>query len=210
MVFMEDSERAAAVAREQGIDAGLHLNFTTVFSAPNCPTRLVEYQSKVAAYLLRNPLARGMFNPFLVRSFEYLVAAQRDEFRRVFGTEPQRYDGHHHMHLSANVLLGSLLPPGTLVRRHFSYESGEKVLRNSVFRQLTRIAMANRHRSVDFLFSLPPLEPPDRLPRIFSLARKFAVEVETHPINPKEYRFLTEGDIFRYAGDCPIAPRYAA
>lgn len=210
MLFMEDSERAAAFAHEHGIDAGLHLNFTAPFSAPNCPARLVEYQNRVAAYLLRNPLTRGMFNPLLARPFEYLVAAQRDEYRRLYGAEPLRYDGHHHMHLSANVLFGGLLPSGTLVRQHFSYESGEKAVRNRVFRQLTRIALARRYRSVDYLFSLPPLEPADRLSRMFSLAREFSVEVETHPINPKEYQFLAGGDIFRYAGDCPIARRYAA
>ena len=33
MVFMEDSERAAAVALERGIDAGLHLNLSTRFTA---------------------------------------------------------------------------------------------------------------------------------------------------------------------------------
>jgi hypothetical protein len=32
MVFMEDSERAAARTREHGIEAGLHLNFTMPFS----------------------------------------------------------------------------------------------------------------------------------------------------------------------------------
>src|SRR6266436_2569517 len=41
MVLMEDSERASVLAREHGIDAGLHLNFTTPFSAANCPARLV-------------------------------------------------------------------------------------------------------------------------------------------------------------------------
>jgi predicted glycoside hydrolase/deacetylase ChbG (UPF0249 family) len=210
MVFMEDSERAAAVARERGIDAGLHLNFTTLFSVANCPARLVEYQHKVAAYLLRNPLARGIFHPFLALSFEYLVAAQREEFRRLYGAEPKRFDGHHHMHLSANVLLGGLLPAGTLVRQHFSFESGEKALRNRVFRQLTRVALARRYRVVDFFFSLPPLEPPNRLKRIFSLAGQFVVEMETHPVNPKEYLFLTGGDIFRCAGDCPIAPRFVS
>jgi predicted glycoside hydrolase/deacetylase ChbG (UPF0249 family) len=210
MVFMEDSERSASVAREHNIDAGLHLNFTTQFSAPNCPARLADCQSKIGAYLLQNPLAKGMFNPFLSRPFEYVVAAQRDEYQRLYGVEPPRYDGHHHMHLSANVLLGGLLPHGTLVRRHFSHEAGEKAVRNAVFRQLTRVAMAGRYRSVDFLFSLPPLEPRERLTRIFSLGRKSLVEVETHPINPDEYRFLTEGDIFRYTGDCQIAKHYAA
>jgi predicted glycoside hydrolase/deacetylase ChbG (UPF0249 family) len=208
MVFMEDSKRAAAVGREQGIDAGLHLNFTAPFSAANCPPRLVECQDRVAAYLVRNPFARGIFHPLLIRPFEYLVAAQREEFRQLYGADPQRFDGHHHMHLSANVLLGGLLPVGTLVRQHFSYESGEKVVRNRVFRRLTSMLRARRYRHADFLFSLPPLEPPDRLQRIFSLARQFSVEVETHPVNPKEYQFLTGGEIFRYAGDCPIAPRF--
>jgi hypothetical protein len=210
MVLMEDSERAAAVAREHGIDAGLHLNFTTPFSAANCPARLMECQHKVATYLLRNPLARGIFHPLLVGSFEYLVAAQRDEFRRLYGAESERFDGHHHMHLSANVLLGGLLPAGKLVRQHFSHESGEKAVRNRVFRKITGILLSRRYRMVDFLFSLPPLSPPDRLQGIFSLAREFAVEVETHPVNPEEYRFLTGGEIFRWAGDCPIAPRFAA
>src|SRR6266478_3108081 len=52
MVFMEDSVRAAAMARESGIDAGLHLNLTTPFSARNCPARLQEHQREVAGYLL--------------------------------------------------------------------------------------------------------------------------------------------------------------
>lgn len=32
MVFMEDSERAAALAKEHGVDAGLHLNLTAPLS----------------------------------------------------------------------------------------------------------------------------------------------------------------------------------
>src|SRR5205814_7754041 len=117
--------------------------------------------------LLRTPLSRVNFHSQLSRSFEYHITAQREEFCRLYAAEPKRIDSHHHMHLSANVLLGGLLPAGTLVRQHFSYESGEKVLRNSVFRQVTRVVLARRHRVVDFLFSLPPLEPPDRLQRIF-------------------------------------------
>jgi hypothetical protein len=33
--------------------------------------------------------------------------------------------------------------------------------------------------------------------------------VETHPVNPEEYRFLTEGAILRLAGDRPISRCYA-
>jgi hypothetical protein len=94
------------------------------------------------------------------------------------------------------------------VRRYFSFEPGEKI-GNRIYRQLTTAILTRRHRLVDFFFSLPPLEPLGRLRRIFSLARQFVVEVETHPINPQEYRFLTRGEIFQWAGDLPIARRSA-
>src|ERR1700726_637756 len=60
MAFMEDSERAAGLAREHGVDAGLHLNFTSPFNAANCPARLLEHQRLVGKYLARNPLSRGI------------------------------------------------------------------------------------------------------------------------------------------------------
>jgi hypothetical protein len=43
---------------------------------------------------------------------------------------------------------------------------------------------------------------------VFGLARQSAVEVETHPVNPEEHRFLVGGEIRRWAGDLPIAPRF--
>src|ERR1700733_1210279 len=54
MVFMEDSERAAAIARERGIDVGLHLNFTTSFSSNVVSTRLIEFQRRLSHQLLRH------------------------------------------------------------------------------------------------------------------------------------------------------------
>ncbi len=209
MVFMEDSERAATLARERGIDAGLHLNFTTSFSASGCPAGLVERQQELHRYLRRRRLAQVVFHPGLIRSFEYVVAAQLDEFRRLYGVDPDRLDGHHHMHLCTNVLLGGLLPPGTLVRRNFSFQPCEKSLWNRLYRRLIDGMLARRHRMVDFFFSLAPLEPPGRLQRIFSLAHQFVVEVETHPVNPEEYRFLVAGEIFRQIGDVRIAPSSA-
>jgi hypothetical protein len=209
MVFMVDSERAAAVARERKIDAGLHLNLTTAFSAAGYPAALGKRQQELVKYLWKGRLAQVMFHPGLVRSFEYVVSAQLDEYCRLYGALPRRIDGHHHMHLCANVLLANLLPAGTIVRRNFSFERGEKSLYNRLYRRVVDRKLARRHRLTDFFFSLPPLEPPARLEKIFSLARQSVVEVETHPVNPQEYRFLTEGEIFRWTGDCPIAPYYA-
>ena len=49
------------------------------------------------------------------------------------------------------------------------------------------------------------MEPVERLQRIFSLAREHSVELETHPAEPAEYRFLIGREILRLAGDVPIA-----
>jgi hypothetical protein len=204
MVFMDDSERSATMAREQGIDAGLHLNFTTPFSAPGCSRRLRERQSELGRYLRGHRLAPVVFHPGLTWSFEYVVAAQLEEFHRLYRAPAERIDGHHHMHLCANVLFPRLLPAGTLVRRNFFFRPGEKNLGNRLYRRFVDGLLARRHRMVDFFFSLSPLAPPERLQRIFALARDFLVEVETHPVVPEEHRFLVDGDLFRHAGDVTI------
>jgi hypothetical protein len=209
MVFMEDSERAASIARERQVDTGLHLNFTTPFSHPGGGSKLADHQRALSAYLRRNRLAQVVFHPGLVCAFEYVALTQRDEFSRLYGVEPVRYDGHHHMHLCSNVLLGGLLPPGTIVRRNFTFDPGEKSLSNRLYRRVVDLALARRHHLTDYFFSLVPLGPLSRLRRIIALAREFSVEVETHPVNPEEYKFLAGGEICRCAGDLPIAPNYA-
>jgi YdjC-like protein len=209
MVFMEDSERAAVIARTRGIDVGLHLNFTTRFGAPNVPARLAERQREIAGHLRRHRLAQVIFNPWLVRSFQYVLASQVDEFCRLYGAQPERFDGHHHMHLCANVLLGGLLPTGAVVRRNFSFRAGEKGMGNRCYRQTIDYLLARRHRVTDFFFSLAPIEPLSRLKRIFSLAGQYVVEVETHPINQEEYRFLAEGEIFHCVRHLPISTHSA-
>ncbi len=208
MMFMEDSERAAAIARERGIDAGLHLNLTTAFSGPGVPPQLREHQQRLSRHLLRHRFAPVVFYPWLTSSFQYVVAAQLEEFSRLYGSTPGRVDGHHHMHLCANVLLGKVLPEGTIVRRNFSFQPGEKSLGNRLYRQGVDRLLVRRHRLVDFFFSLEPLEPAVRLQQIFSCARRFVVEVETHPVNPDEHRFLLSREIGRY-GDVPVASHFA-
>jgi chitin disaccharide deacetylase len=208
MVFMPDSERAAAMAREHGVDAGLHLNFTSAFLAANCPPRLLEQQRAVAHFLAGSPFARGLYNPFLARAFEYVVKAQIEEYARLYGRAPERLDGHHHMHLAANVLLGGLLPKGKIVRRHFSHEPREKALRHHVFRAATDALLKRRYRVIDYFFPLIPVDIPARMERIFALAGSSTVEIETHPVNPEEYKFLAGGEIFRWAGKTPVARSY--
>ena len=210
MVFMDDSARAAETALQLGVDAGLHLNLSTQFTSPACPTLLKEHLGKIASCLLRHPLSRVLYYPGLARSFEYVVASEFDEFCRLYGGNPERIDGHHHLHLCANVQRARLLPAGTLVRRNFSFLPGEKSLVNRLYRKAVDRRLARRHRVVDFLYNLAPLQSKDRLQRIFSSARNSVVEVETHPINPEEHRFLTSGEMLHQLGDLAISPNFAA
>lgn len=204
MVFMEDSDRAAALARDRAIDTGLHLNLTTRFSGPGCPGRVVEMQERVTACLRRHRLAPAFFHPWLKGPFEYLVSAQIEEYVRLYGDVPKRIDGHHHMHLCTDVLAGGLLPPGGVARRSFTFSRGEKSWGNRLYRQTVDRILSRHHRLTDFFFSITPLEP-QRLKRIANLAREWVVEVETHPVNPEEYRFLVGGGIRQFLADVSIA-----
>lgn len=208
MVFMEDSERAAFLAHQHGVGAGLHLNLTTRFSAPQCPSRLLEHQGKLSSFLRSSRLAPIVYHPGLAASFEYVVRAQMDEFERLYAAPPMRVDGHHHMHLCANVFHGKLLPANIIVRRNFSFRAGEKGHLNRLYRRWQDRKLAKRQRITDFLFSLQPIEEPGRLERIFDLACRFRVEMETHAVNPDEYRFLIGGDLMRRKGSLTIARGY--
>jgi hypothetical protein len=67
--------------------------------------------------------------------------------------------------------------------------------------------LRRRYILTDYFFALPPLQP-ERLREMFRLANQYLVEVETHPVDPEEYKFLTSGEIFRLVGSVRIARRY--
>ena len=209
MVFMADSERAADTARFHKIDTGLHLNFTTPYSAPHCPPRLKEHQQEIARSLSAHRFAGALFHPRLTTSFEYVVKKQLEEYERLYGAAPARLDGHHHMHLCANVQCQDLLPQGSIVRRNLTFERGEKAWLNRLYRRMQDKRLARRHRVARYFFDLHPVVPRARLRQIFELGKRFNVELETHPIRDEEYRFLMNGEIQRCAEEIRIAVGYA-
>ena len=77
-----------------------------------------------------------------------------------------------------------------------------------MYRRLVDRALEKRHELMDFLFALMPLQP-ERLDRIFFLARRFRVELETHPVIPAEYEFLTSEEIFRRTRNLALAQNTA-
>ena len=73
MVFMEDSERAADLARQYGISTGLHLNFTMPLTARNCSRRLREDQELIGRFLRSHKLAKMFFHRRLIPDHESFI-----------------------------------------------------------------------------------------------------------------------------------------
>ena len=190
MVFMEDSERAAALATASGLDVGLHINFTESFTGLNVPTALRRNQERISKFLRASKYALILYNPLLRTVFHEAFAAQVEEFERLYGRTPSRFDGHQHMHLSSNVILDRILPPGTRVRRSFSFKSGEKSFFNRYYRRLIDRRLAARHRIGDYFFILLHHLPISRLQRVVELAKTYDVELMTHPHVDVEFETL--------------------
>src|SRR5260370_41954329 len=112
MVFMEDSERAATLAKASQVDVGLHINFTESFTAPSVPQPLRRDHERIRRFLRLNKYALVIYNPYLRKGFREVFAAQAGEFMRLYGREPSRFDGHQRMHLCGKMILDPILPTG--------------------------------------------------------------------------------------------------
>jgi predicted glycoside hydrolase/deacetylase ChbG (UPF0249 family)/glycosyltransferase involved in cell wall biosynthesis len=196
MVFMEDSERAAALAREHGVDVGLHLNLTDAFTGKDLPARLRAEHGKVMRYLRKGRRGMLVAHPLLAGAFESVVKAQLEEFERLYGMKARHIDGHHHAHLAANVSGQKLLPEGTTVRRNFTFAPGEKSWLNRRVRAWRDKQLARRHRMTEYFFNLAPTDEA-RLRRMLEAARSADVEIECHPERDAEYDFLMSDGLER-------------
>ena len=190
MVFMEDSERAASIAFKASLEVGLHLNFTQSFTACNIPLEHREHLNRVASYLTKHKLFQVIYNPFLANSFNFLFLAQQEEFMRLYNKPPDFYNGHHHMHLCANVLARKMIPNRARVRTIFTFDPGEKNTLNRLYRHILTIWISRRFLSTNRFFSIAPIKNVERLRKIINLAAKKTVEIEVHPENYEEFEFL--------------------
>jgi predicted glycoside hydrolase/deacetylase ChbG (UPF0249 family) len=190
MVFMVDSERAADLAKELGIDVGLHLNLDGEFTGDHCPADVREHHARIRRFLKRNKYACLLYNPCLRKTFRRVYQAQAQEFQRLYGRRPSHIDGHHHMHLCTNMLVDDVIPVGEKVRRNFSFWRGEKGIVNRTYRRLVDSRLAGRYRVTDFFFSLGLCLQWEKLGRVAELARAANVELMTHPDVADEYTYL--------------------
>lgn len=191
MVFMEDSERAAKLAKSYQLDnVGLHLNFSEEFTDKSCGETLKEHHRRIIRFLKGNKYAQLLYNPFLRKAFAYCYHAQVKEFVRLFERSPSHIDGHHHMHLCANLLLSKVLPSGMKLRRNFSFWPDEKSVLNRAYRGLVDSWLARRHRLPDYFFDLTQCTQEKKLERVIALAKSKNVELMTHPVLRTEADYL--------------------
>ena len=190
MVFMEDSARAADLAKDAGIDVGLHLNLSQRFTGESRSGLLHEYHDRIVRFLTLNKYSFLIYNPALRKQFQYVYHVQIGEFKRLYGRPPSHIDGHHHMHLCSNILLDRVIPEREKVRRNFTFWPEEKGLLNRAYRRLVDQWLSRRYHLADFFFALSRCLQPDQMMRVAKLAKSAAVELMTHPVKSSEYAYL--------------------
>jgi chitin disaccharide deacetylase len=135
MVLMKDSEGTAELAKGNECTRD-YINFSQGFTAKKHSRVPSEYQFKRVRLLRRNKYLQVLYNPVSAKSISYLHQVQRQDFVRLLGGQPLHFEGHHHMHLCANVLLSNTIPPVRRLRRNFSFWPGKKSMVNRTYRSL--------------------------------------------------------------------------
>lgn len=197
MVFMEDSIRSAENAVGQGMDVGLHLNLSVPFTDTKVSREIHERQLAIRSFLDRSKVSWIFYNPLLKRHFRYIFEAQYGEFLRLYGREPSHINGHQHMHLCPNILLDELIPPGSTIRRNFTFARGEKDPFNRLCRSVMDRWLAKKYIIADYFFDLWPFENRGRIERIMRLSAEHNVELMVHPERSDQYKFLTDYEFER-------------
>jgi predicted glycoside hydrolase/deacetylase ChbG (UPF0249 family) len=190
MVFMEDSERAAQLARAAKLPVGLHLNLSEPFTAQNVPPALAHSHRQVARFLKAGRYRLLLYNPCLRKAFRDVYEAQANEFQRLYGSSPTHIDGHQHLHLCANVLLGNVIPRRQKVRKNLSFWPGERTIFNRTLRKLSDRILRFRYCSTDYFFCLSNVLQDGGFERMAGLARNALVELMVHPARAHEHSWL--------------------
>ncbi|MCI0540292.1 MAG: ChbG/HpnK family deacetylase [Verrucomicrobiales bacterium] len=206
MVFMEDSERAADLARKHNVDAGLHLNFSENLTSRNIPGRLCHYHDRIVRFLKRNKYSPLVYNPILRKQFSYSYEAQVAEFLRLYGALPSHIDGHQHMHLCTNLLFSRVIPSGTRMRRNFTFLPGEKSVLNRAYRKLVDWWLSRKYHLPDHFFCILQSKRAGRMNRIAKLAKSSNVELMTHPVVAEESQYLMSCDFASLLRGLQVVP----
>jgi hypothetical protein len=200
MVYMADSDRAAAVAEEARIPVGLHLNLTQPFSDPATPAPVLDRQRRLAGSLAgegsdRQPgtakLRRWLYDPLLRTEIDRAIADQIERFEALYARPPTHFDGHNYVDVCPNVFLSRSIPTGSKMRNSLNRFPLERTPMG-VIRACRQALRSKRFASTRYVLHvaelrLPPEGPTD--PRL-ELARTVPVEVMGHPDDEAEHEIL--------------------
>lgn len=206
MIWMDDSDRAASIGREQGLPAGLHLNLDTAFADPGAPRTVREALERVRPWFAGHHRHVLSYHPSRAfqRCLSTCIQAQLDEFHVRYGREPTHVDGHHHIHLTWNVLTSRALPDGTPIR------STAWPDRNPLPLQVLRSAkgrwLRHRFRTTDLFYDLRDLD--SALGGIgltdIEMTGGMTVEVMAHPGVADELKVLHSESWHRFVAELPL------
>ncbi|HEX4115589.1 MAG TPA: ChbG/HpnK family deacetylase [Solirubrobacteraceae bacterium] len=191
MVYMDDSRRAAQLARLSKLPIGLHLNLTQELEDSGTPPLVRERQARAAEYFARARRRRVTYNTRMATLVKTCVADQLACFRELFGIEPTHIDGHNHAHLSPTALFS--LPRGIPVRTGES-DIGRGIGPGTLLRGARHAMIARRHPTTDYFFAidrLGQLRSEQEIERLLAFAQRSSVEIMTHPDRNSDYRVLT-------------------
>ena len=203
MVFMEGSQFAAERAATASLETGLHLNYTLPFDSPEAPLRLKERQASILSYLNQAKWMSVLYNPLLKRDFEYVYQRQFQEYCRLYGEEPAKIDGHHHMHLCMNMIINPFIPSGQRVRRNLTFGVRQKSIVNRAFRKIVDAWLLGRYCCTDFVFGFEHLCVPDNQKDIIRKAHSLTVELVVHPGITEEYNFINSSHFKKLVSNVP-------
>ena len=206
MVYMEDSERAAELARSHKLPIGLHLNLTQEFEDAQAPFSIRERQARAVRYFANKRRRRITYNPMLRSLVKACIADQLSCFRELFGVEPTHIDGHNHAHLSPTVLFA--LPKNIPVRTGES-NLARTIAPHTLFTSARHATLARRQITTDRLVALDRLNSLEDRPAsegaladLLRAADTSTVEVMAHPHRDRDYRLLMSERWHRMLEQC--------
>jgi chitin disaccharide deacetylase len=182
MVFMEDSHRAAALARAHGLPVGLHPNLTMTYTDPQSSALAKEHQARLAELYATASRPHRSLHPAALHLVRDCVEDQLQEFHRLYGGPPAHIDGHNHAHLSTNVLLSRSLPRGIRLRRAQNWPRA-RTLGTHVARRVRDAALAAFHTTRWFtsIRTVHPAFGGRGLHELLEVSQSASVEIMVHP-----------------------------
>lgn len=190
MVFMADSERAAALAGRIGLPVGLHLNLSEPFTAAAVPDPIRRRQAELVPRFGERGRRwrRWLPDPRIAQSVERAVVDQLEGFRELYGREPTHVDGHKHVHVSPTVAHTPAL--AQLMLRRAIGDAADSPSPLSVARRLRHRSVLSRTPGTDRFVAISNLRGELLGGSAPPLGVGEAVEVMAHPGLPHERDLL--------------------